>query len=122
MEELFVREGTFVSFPAQWGFDLPGDDLKKMFILHWRFNFFASQAFAEGRDVSKCFYESQQKLAILFGMSANSRTKVGAFLKRMEDKGYLKIDRDTTVIDGEMKPRHYIVVNDPRLLAQYEIN
>lgn len=122
MEDLYIREGSFVRFPAKWVFDLSGDDMKKMFILHWRFSFFADQAFREGRDVRRCFYESQQRLALLFNMSANSRTKVGAFLKRMEAQGYLLIDRDTAVIDGELKPRHYIVVNDPALLAQYEIN
>lgn len=122
VEELFVKEGSFVCFPSQWVFDLSGEDLKKMFILHWRFKFFADQAFAEGRDVTRCFYESQQKLAVLFGMSENSRTKVGAFLKRMEDRGYVKIHRDTAVVNGELKPRHYIVVNDRMLLGTYNVN
>lgn len=119
MEDLFVREGSFICLPVQWIIDLSGDDLKKMAVLHWRFSFFADQAYAEGRDIRRCFYESQHKLATLFGMSPNSRTKVGQFIKKMEKLGYLTVDRQKILVEGEWMPRHYIVVNDPRMLAQY---
>lgn len=119
MEELFVQEGSFIQFPVQWVLDMKGDDLKRMSLLQWRFDFFASVAEDEGRDIRRCFYESQEKLAVLFGMSANSRTKVGQFLKRMEKDGYISTQKENLQVDGGVKSRIYIVVNNPILLSKY---
>jgi hypothetical protein len=114
--DCFVPEGAFIQFPMQWVMDMKGDDVKKMVILHWRFGFFARKAVKEGIPVEKCYYESQGKLAALFGMSVNSRTKVGQFLKRMEEMGYISTHKEDTVYEGKVKSRLYIVVNDPNIL------
>lgn len=119
MREFVVPEGSFISFPARWAFDLSGDDLKRMTLLHFRFKYFADQAFNEGRDVRRCYYESQQCLCDLFGMAESSRSKVSKFLKKMEEAGYVSIIREKVMLYGSLKPRHYIVVNDSNLLARY---
>ena len=122
MGELFVQEGSFIQLPVQWVLDMKGDDLKRMSLLQWRFDFFASVAAEEGRDIRRCFYESQEKLACLFGMSFNSRTKVGIFLKRMEKEGYVSTQRESLKCeDGTVKTRVYIVVNNPILLSKYNL-
>lgn len=117
-----VPEGSFVSLPTLWGFELPGEDLKRLFLLHYRFKYFADQAFARGEDVRRCYYESQEVLCSLFGMSLASRTKVGKFLKRMEESGHISVIREKVMLYGSMKPRHYITVNDPSLLQKYRLN
>lgn len=121
MKELDIQEGSFIQIPVRWVFEMKGDDLKKMSILQWRFDFFANRAAMEGRDVRRCFYESQENLATLFGMSSGSRTKVGSFLKRMEEGGYITVLREKEMIYGSLKPRHYIVVNNPTLLKKYNL-
>lgn len=121
MEDVLIREGAFMCLPVKWIFELSGEELKKMAILHWRFSYFADMALKEGKDIKRCYYESQQKMAILFGMSTSSRTKVGKFLTKMEDEGYLSIIKESTTEEGRIKPRHYIVVNDPRLLEKYKL-
>lgn len=121
MKDFVVPDGSFVSLPTQWGFDLPGEDLKRMFLLHFRFKYFAGQAFESGEDVRRCYYESQETLCGLFGMSETSRSKVSKFLKRMEEAGYVSILREKVMLYGSMKPRHYIVVNDPVLLKKYNL-
>lgn len=120
-ESVVIPEGSFVRAPTKWLFELGGDDLRRLLILHFRFKYFADQAFEEGRDVRKCYYESQQRMCTLFGMSHASRTKVGQFLKKMEAGGYITISRSKILIGGKLKPRHYIVVNDPELIFKYRI-
>ncbi|AFH21419.1 hypothetical protein CR3_gp254 [Cronobacter phage CR3] len=122
MKDFVVPEGSFVSLPTKWGFDLPAEDLKRMFLLHFRFKYFAEQAFQSGEDVRRCYYESQETMCRLFGMSEASRTKVGKFLKRMEASGHISIIREKVMLYGSMKPRHYIVVNDPVLLERYGLS
>ena len=114
-------EGSFVQFPIKWVFDLSGDDLKRLMLVWWRFKYFADMAFAEGRPINRCYFESQEKMCLLFGMSTNSRTKVGAFLKRMEKGEYISIHKEKIIIDGKPKPRHYLVVKDESLLRKYNI-
>lgn len=121
MREFVVPEGSFVAFPTQWIFELSGEDLKRLMLLHFRFKYFADQAFASGEDVRHCYYESQKTLCDLFGMSETSRSKVSKFLKKMEEAGYVSIKREKVMLFGSLKPRHYIVVNDPTLLLKYNL-
>ena len=63
------------------------------------------------------FVLNQRELDLVaFGMSVNSRTKVGQFLKRMEEMGYISTHKEDTVYEGKVKSRLYIVVNDPNIL------
>ena len=121
MEELGIvepREG-FIQPPTSWMFDLNGDDYRRLCILLFRFGYYADAAFECGEDVRACYYESQKTMCMWFGMSDNSRTKVGSFLKRMENGGYLTITRQRMRVDDEWQVRHYIVVNEPKLIAKY---
>jgi len=111
-----IDDGAFIQLPMKWIMDMKSEDVRKMAILQWRFDFFASRAIEQGNSVRKCFYESKEKLAILFGMSPSSRTKVGIFLKRMEKAGYISTTREKM---DNYKERVYIVVNNPTLLKKY---
>jgi len=117
-----LSDVPFIQIPIEWVMELKGDDVKRMLLLQWRFDFFASLAFSEGRDLGMCFYESQERLATLFGMSTNSRTKVGEFLKRMEGMGFISTKRENYKEGGKTKTRLYIVVNNPAILSKYNLN
>lgn len=117
--EFSVPEDSFIQIPSGWMFDMNGDDYRRLSILLFRFRYFADIAFEEGRDIKSCYYESQKTMCMLFGMSEKSRTKVGEFLKRMETAGYLTVDRQRMKCDDGWQVRHYIVVNEPRLLFKY---
>lgn len=119
MKEFVVPDNSFVAFPTRWAFELPGEDVKRLMLLHFRFKYFADQALEEGADVRRCYYESQHTLCSLFGMSESSRSKVSKFLKKMEEGGYVSITREKVMLYGSLKPRHYLVVNDPALLTKY---
>lgn len=113
-----IPEGSFIQLPAHWVFELGADDLRRLMIVQWRFKYFADMAVARGQDVRFCYYESQAKMCELFGMGPGSRSRVSEFLKRMETGGYISVIRST----GENnKPRHYITVNCPILLAKYDL-
>lgn len=113
---LDIDDSSFIQMPMRWIVEMKSEDVRKMALLQWRFDFFASRALEEGNSIRRCFYESQERLAILFGMSPNSRTKVGQFLKRMESGGYISTTREKMEL---YKERVYIVVNNPILLKKY---
>ncbi|QYC52496.1 hypothetical protein [Salmonella phage SSBI34] len=114
-----ISEDSFMQIPTHWVMNLSGDDLKRACLLRWRFTFFADTGLFP--DASLCFYESQQSLCDLFGMSKSSRTKVSACLKRLEAAGVIFIRRGKSRESGELKPRHYIVPNDSLLIEKYGI-
>lgn len=119
---VMIEEDSFMNVPLRWMFELSGDDFKRMCLLRWRFSFFADKAKREigpSADCREVFYESQQALCTLLGFSKGSRTKVGMLLSRMEEKGFISVVRDTFVVNGKIKPRHFIIVNDPHLLSKY---
>jgi hypothetical protein len=117
--DLDVKEAPFVQFPYEWVIDLKGEELKRMVLLSWRFDFFAKIASDEGRDIRRCFYESQEKLAVMFGLSPNSRPKISQFMTKMEKAGYISTQRENMNTDGEIRTRIYIVVNNPLILGKY---
>jgi len=117
-----IPEGSFTQFPMQWVVRMRTDDVKKMIILHWRYGFFARKAVRNGDPLDRCYYESQAKLAELFGMSVNSRTKVGQFLKRMEEMGYISTIKENIGTGEKVKTRLYITVNDPNILKFSNFN
>lgn len=105
-------DDAFMQVPYEWIVNLSGDDLKKMCLLKWRYGFFVNKALSEGNEnLDRVFYESQQSLCRLFGMSDKSRPSVTKFLQRMEEKGYITVTRENYSYDGVIKPRHFIVVN-----------
>lgn len=115
-----IKEGDFLSIPSSWIFLLKGEDLKRACLLRWRFTYFASVS-PEGSDKSLCFFQSQSSLCQLFGMSEASRTKVGKCIGRLKDAGALLVREGKVMVDGRIKPRHYLIPNDKFLLDKYNI-
>ena len=115
-------EEYFIQPPANWMFELGGEDYRRLCILLFRFGYFADMAFENGEDVTRCYYESQKTMCLHFGMSENSRTKVGQFLSRMEKGKYISIVKERMRVEEEWQVRHYIVVNEARLLSRYGIS
>ena len=114
-----IEDEVFTVAPLRWVVELSGEDLKRMLLLRWRFSHFAELASRSGEDVGRSMYESQGSLCKLFGMASSSQPKVSKFLTKMESGGYIKVTREKVMIEGKLKPRHYIVVNDPYLLNKY---
>jgi hypothetical protein len=108
-----VDESGFQMVPNLWVFSLPGNDLRRMVLLKWRYEFFLHQArqLDPDCDPARVMWESQESLCNLLGFTKASRTKCGKFLIDMEARGLISVIKERQVVAGKNVPKHFIKIN-----------
>lgn len=107
-----TKSTLFTVVPLEWinNEELTPQDLARLLKLWTRYDYHASQT--KGSLV-RCMYASQETLCPVLGFSEKSRTKLSAFLVKMENMGYVVRIKTGVVRGSDILPRTYTVVLNP---------